>query len=129
MEISETGKTQGFGEKLHFLKERLLKATDQKPFYIQLINSKLINFDFLEGEVPKVGEVVELIKRDKRRRNPDNVVLQLGPLGKNGVVSYACFPVRSVEIEGEIAVIDCAQVLKEGVFTMLPNFFVEKSQN
>lgn len=129
METGERGETQSFWQKLLFLRDKIARATEAKPFDIQLQNPKLVNFDFLGSEVPERGKVVDLIKRDKRRKSPDSIIVQLGPLGENEVVSYACFPISSVEIQENQAIIDCTKVLKEGVFTALPNFFVEKSEN
>ena len=116
-------------KKYEFLEERISQATSQNPFYIELKNSSLIQFDFLNGLSPKKAKVVELIKRNRRGQNPDHMVVQLGPSQDREEVGYACFPINAVKIEHGNAVIDCSAVLKEQVSTVLPNFFIEKSPN
>lgn len=129
MENTKDREPLGPFQKIEFLKREISKATDQKPFYIKLENAQFTPFDFSEGVIPQRAKVIDLIKRNPTRKNPDQVVVQIGPYRGHDQIFYACFPISVIEIEGNSVLIDCTRVYKEGFLTSLPNFFVERSQN
>lgn len=128
METADRGKIS-FVDKLRFLKGKLSQATDQYPFLVHLTNPQFITFDGMEGILPTEAKAVGLIKRNKLHKNSDLLLVQIGPYETSPKVAYACFPIRAVKIKDDKAVIDCAQVVKEGFATPLPNFFIDKSPN
>lgn len=128
MEKSENSRLGPF-QKIELLRSKIALSSDQNPFYIHLENPQLINFDFIGGVIPQKVKVINLVKRSPTRKSPDHIVVQIGPWQGHNQVTYACFPINIVQVKDDKVFIDCARVYKEGIFTSLPNFFTDKTQN
>lgn len=113
---------------LKLLQEGISSATHEKPFCIALQNSRFVSFDSLNGLIPQKVQALDLIKRDKRRKTSDYLLVRLGPY-LTGEMTYACFPLTAITTKDNRLTIDCTAVVKEKVFTTLANFFTQKPLN
>lgn len=116
-------------DKAEFLEQAAVRATDEKPLWINLQHAEILPWAAKGKLVPQRGTFVKVIyEEDKRGKIPQAIVVDFTRTSLiNDKIQYARLPLAAVEINGlENKVwVDCTKAVEIRTMPHF-NFFIEK---
>ncbi|MDO8658928.1 MAG: hypothetical protein Q7K55_09390 [Candidatus Levybacteria bacterium] len=99
-------------DKARFLKKEILRATYQKPLWVNLQNPEILPWASPDRLIPQKGTIIAVIC-EKNKQQAIVVDFTRTDLINNGI-PFASFPLSAVEIKDDGVWINCKKAIEDG---------------